>query len=570
MTSPTNDTHASELSVRDGVIIPPNVRPIVLLAGNDFDMGRQHLIQLAQIYGSHMFRSYRRLFTDDDRAQLRRIEEVVRSFAPEYLEQFAGMADGAASLGLRVSRDEFLAKYTGFGLDKTFEKHADSASSLTRGCSGFAAWGSRTRDGRLIASSSWDANPTPVEYVVIAYPDTGHAFVCNAHCGDGLSGVAWFPGMNAKGLTYIHHGSGQAGDEPVTEATIGQSLYIGHTLRFASNAAEALAMQLGYPEGAGVYPPFGTNTGGLWADTSGDAFDIECRNPEIVRRAGENGEQDFLFATNNSITTKRRPTDSILPATERGWDLSFVPHAGWEGMNEDAVKRNLFIYNMLHNYAGDVDVDFVEMMWRFTGQAPDFATYAEAVEQLDISHGQGWDSKIAALDNATVNVLQPSADGEGLYYVCNGPLTRQAHEIPDFSFWIPEALNAGFAIKLATDIPEVLEHAYTTAMTELTLANRLLRRLTYSDIAFGRLADKFDEALAAWYAACHHQDEAGRSDGDEALFFSSKALRNFARSQAYGRHIRDALERPAAFPEELGLAPYWGEWGEWESWKGSK
>ncbi|MBY4128295.1 hypothetical protein HQO83_07820 [Rhodococcus fascians] len=564
------DTFVPEAVIHDGVVIPTNVRPTIVLSGNDFEMGRQHAAQLVHVYGPSIFDLFSKKFSESDIAELRGIEQIVQGFAPEYLEQFAGMVAGADSVGVEVSYDEILAKYTAHGLAKTFGDAEAAPDNPTRGCSGFAAWGSRTTDGRVIASSSWDSDPTPFEYVIVAYPRTGNAYVCNAHVGDDLSGIAWFPGMNNRGLTYVHHGSGQAGDEPITEATIGQSLYTGHTLRFASNAEAALEMQLAYPEGAGVYPPFGTNTGGLWVDTNGDAFDIECRNPLIVRRAGDNGEDDFLYATNNSISDERMPTESIMPASVHGWPLTFVPHGGWEGMNEDAVKRNLFIYNMLSNYKGSVDVGFVEMMWRFTGRAPDFASYAEAVEQLHITHGEGWDSKIAALDNATVNLMQPSDGDDGLYYVCNGPLTRQSHEIPDFSFWIPEALNAGFTLKLAADVDSSVEHAYGAAMTELTLANRSLRNLELADAAYGQLAEKFDDAVKAWYVADHHARRATKTDGDTKVFHAGKALRRFAVCQAYGRHIRENLDVPARVPEELGLPVYWGDWASWESWQGSR
>ncbi len=557
-----------EVSTFKGTVIPPSVRPVLILAGTDYDMGTQHVHQLVDVYGESVLEAFSREFSPEERGALLEVLAYVRTFAPEWEEQFQGMSDASRTLGVVVSPLEILAKYTGFQAFDNFATPSDPEAPV-QGCTGFAAWGTATRDGRVIASSSWDSDPTAFEYVIMAYPKSGHAYTCNAFIGAGVSGPAWFPGVNAMGVAYVHHGSGQAGGEKTTIATIGQPLYIGHTLRFADSAEAALRMQLGYAEGAGVYPFFGTNTGGLWVDASGDGFVIESRSPEIVRRAGDNGEKDALYSTNNSLASTLKPVDAIRLVKELGWDLEFVPHGGWEGMNEDAVKRNLFIFNMVSNYAGVIDREFVKMMWRFTGNAPDFETYEAAVASLATHQGQGWDSKIAALDNAAIFIIEPAENHESVMHIVNGPLSPNTHEIPDFSFWIPGALHAGYDIKLAGSTSGVLSDAYGRAMTALVSANRHLRTLHESHPRRSELRELFDTAVKHWYVATNFKD-ASANGANPDMRSTGKSLRSFARSQAIANSVSSRAEQEPSRPEDLGLKPYWGNWGEWQSWKGSR
>jgi hypothetical protein len=342
-----------EVAVADGVPIPPAVRPVIVASGSDFDIGYQYFRQLGQIFGPEVLQEMQNPagFSDEQLVALRAYQWYLKQYMPELIEEFKGMAAGATDAGVPLSYTEVLA--SNIASTKAFPGTEPSGSQddtlPSSGCSGFAAWGSTTKDGKLICAGSQD-DEHRYGHLLMVFPETGNDYIVNLSprwAGDPAHDVA-HPGMNNKGLCYVHHGAGVPGNEEEGYASLGAMLWSMHTLRFANTAAQALQMQLSYPSGARVH--------GLWADTSGDAFNIECRDPQTVRRAGENGEQDFIYATNNCLTKKIKPTQHIWLVEDLGWKLTYVPHGGWTGMDEDAVRRNLDMWNMLHNYHGQVDL----------------------------------------------------------------------------------------------------------------------------------------------------------------------------------------------------------------------
>src|SRR5262245_64552297 len=78
-------------------------------------------------------------------------------------------------------------------------------------CSGVAAWGRATKDGRLVTGSSGDHELMHMA-AVMAFPETGNNFVFIPFCvtGDIRNAAHMFmlghPGMNNRGLAYVEHG----------------------------------------------------------------------------------------------------------------------------------------------------------------------------------------------------------------------------------------------------------------------------------------------------------------------------------------------------------------------------
>jgi len=556
-----------ETTVIDGARIPADVRPVVVVSGSDYDMGYQRYQQLAEIFGLGYLQDMKQTFTDEDLVSLKAYQWYVQESMPELIEQLKGMAAGATDAGVPMSYAEALANELSLKGVKAYpgtEPPGSQDDTLPpSGCSGFVAWGSTTKDGKLIAAGSLDAEHGGDGYVLVAFPETGNDYII-------MSQDVWdhvgHPGMNNKGLVYAHHGAGESSREAASYATIGfmgtsGEAYVHHTLRFADNAAQALDMTMAYPPGSRAH--------GLWADTSGDAFNAECRDPRIVRRAGDNGEQDFLYATNNSLAAGFKPVRAWL-ANAFGWDITFVPHGGWTAMDEDAVRRNLVMWNMLHNYRGKVDLEFVKMMWRFPGRLPDYPSLEAADEGMYANQSAGWDSKICALGNEAIGICQPDDGDKGLYYAINGPATSQANaQCPGYAFWTPGETHTFYEVQLAADPEAVVSAAHDRAMYDLSYANIELRKLTYADTAFAPLKEIFDKAVAEWYKARHAQDLAGETTGNEAVGNWAKALRGFTRCQAYANQVYEALVPQPDDPKDLGLKKYWGGWGDWTSWLGS-
>jgi hypothetical protein len=564
-----------EVSYVDGTLIPPAVEPVIVLQGSDYNIGYQYAQQIVQIDGLQALQAMQRSLTDEQRSALKASQWYIKKYMPEFIDQFRGMAAGAGAAGIRLTYEEVLANYCDLKTYEGTEPPGSQDDSLPpSGCSGFAAWGSTTKDGKLICAGSSDNEPGKgsafsISHLLVVFPETGNSYIASVGPRLDIPGgplACSHPGMNNKGLCYAHHGAGVAGGEQQGYASFGHAaevLYPLHTLRFADNAKQALDMQLSYPSGARVR--------GLWADTSGDAFDIECRDPEVVRQAGENGEQGFLYATNNCLTKKITITkDDAWLADAFGWDITYVPHGGWTAMDEDAVRRNLVMWNMLHNYQGHVDLAFVKMMWRFAGRLPDYPSLEAADEGMYANQSQGWDSKICALANMQVGICQPDKGDQGLYFSCTGPAGKLANgQCPGYSFFIPEATHTFYEVQLASDPAAVADAAKSQAMYDLSYANIELRKLTYANAAYAPLKAIFDKASSEWYVARHYQDLAGKSSGNDAVCDYGKALRYFTRCQAHAQQVYEALVPPAQTPSDLGLKKYWGGWGEWTSWLGS-
>ena len=159
------------------------------------------------------------------------------------------MAAAATDSGVTLSFDEVMANdcmafnvppvYRGLG-----RKEDNPEVSPPSGCSGFAAWGTATRNGQVICGGSGD-HPIAHELLVLTLPDAGNSYITRM----GIPGFSSHPGMNNKGLAYVHHGAGSDGNEPQGQGILG-SLLVRHTLRFAGSTDEALTMQLAYPPGS--------------------------------------------------------------------------------------------------------------------------------------------------------------------------------------------------------------------------------------------------------------------------------------------------------------------------------
>ena len=170
-----------------------------------------------------------------------------------------------------------------------------SSSATTYGV--VAAWGSATRDGRLVCGGSGDHDLLKSyrpEYTIIHFPETGNNFICSPPTGGSCH-----PGMNNRGVAYVHHGcTGYLGLELEPEERdwgygVPKLLGYFHALRFANTAGEAREILLSIHSDDG-------RLGGTWADVNGTAFDIENRDdPRCIREPGDNGEVDFIYSTNN-------------------------------------------------------------------------------------------------------------------------------------------------------------------------------------------------------------------------------------------------------------------------------
>lgn len=314
----------------DGVPLVPEILPVVFLSGTDREMGRQYALQVAALFGTWIFeRKSGRNFSTEQRRELSLWEKELATHAPEFIAFAAGMAEGAASLGLPMSYEHALELWTGTlpPEKEHFGAGGERMSTIPPlACSGVAAWGRATSDGKLVTGSAGDFDPT-FTVTIFAWPETGNAFVFQPFgaTGDvpGLGSVNMFghPGMNDKGVVYVHHGGTPKMIEPTASWGYGLRRTPGvmHALRYASTAAQAVDIELSYPVGD-VGIDSGT-VGGFWADDR-EGFVIESRkDPVLIRKAGLLGETDFLYSANSPLHPE---------AGEHGWIVEERDQWIWE------------------------------------------------------------------------------------------------------------------------------------------------------------------------------------------------------------------------------------------------
>lgn len=546
----------TEINFADGVPIPPNVRPVIILSGSDYDIGYQWFQQYIQIFGSWILQELQCRITDEEIAALKVIHQCIEKYTPEFIDIMKGMADGATDAGVSLSYNEVLACFAReepiIGTDPSGSKRF---LLPPYGCSGCAAWGSTTKDGKLLCVGIGDYSGIKFEVTIEVFPadKKSNYFMLSPYT---VNAKPCHPGMNSKGLVYVHHGAGTSGNEKPRSASpdvygVPSVFGIMHTLRFANNAKEALEMQLAY-EG---------HAGGLWADTGGDAFDLECRDPLTIRRAGDEGEADFLYATNN-IITKSEALEKFIPKHPK-LPTRYIPHAGYIAhyFSISSVPRNLEMWNMFHNYHGLVDLEFIKMMCRFTGNPPDYPTLEEADAVYYGTQGAGWDQKISDLATEMVGIVVPD---ERLCYIssfCVARLPNVNH--PGGHYYPVNPTYSFYQLKLASGPAEVISAARERSRYDLYYANRELRKLTYRDVPYAPLDEIFNRAATEWIKGEYYMTKAGKTAGNESIYNYGRGLRAFCRCQAYANQVYESLVPPLDTPAKLGLREWFGPWGDW-------
>lgn len=556
MTSKKPPKHQTEISFSDNEIpVPPNVRPVIVLNGSDYEMGFQYYQQLAQIFGLWILELISKSKPTEAEIKFQKIsEKYIKRCAPEMIDMFNGMAAGATAAGVPLSYQEVLAHFI------EMRDRGISPQERFSDCSGFAAWDSATKNGKFICAGGTDHWLT-FEVTLVVFPENGNNFICSPFHPTQFGNTGCHPAMNNKGLAYVHHGAThwiQCRPRDKWTDGIPSGIANVHTLRFANSAVETRDMQLGYPSRDGY-------AGGFWADLNGNAFVIECReDPQAIRQAGDYDEKDFLYATNNALHKDLGHCQNPPPKGN-----VYIPHGGWlgSGITISSVSRNLGIWNMLHNYHGEVDLEFVKMMWRFSGKQPSFSTLEAADAAYYETQGEGWDTKICSLTNGIVGIMVPDNGCEGLYYVCNGCASQIAFpQYPHGHYYQIAPTYSFYQLKLASGPKEAVQAAKVRSKYELYYANRELRKLGYAGTAYGLLDEIFNQAVNEWNKGHYYlQGYEGLVIGFKPkkranIYDLSNAIRAFTRCQALARKVYNALVPPAVSPEDLGLQP----WGYWE------
>jgi len=540
---PAGSIEAECISYVDGAPVPADVKPVVILSGSDYEMGHQFFQQLVQIYGREVAsRQYlpfnfdsapighKAEWTQEQLNALKAFQWHIKQDALEMVDFMKGMADGATAAGVPLSYHDVLAHMARQMHIAPFvptypgtEPAGSEEETLPKDhCSGFAVWGSASKNGKLLASASGD-HFRMFDVTIIAFPKTGNNYIYMPYRVS-LLGAGGLPGMNNKGLAYVHHGGGSPWWTSSTcpENKWGYGTPPGfiqlHGLRFTNNVNEVREMLLASKPKDGVYDQMG-----FWADIDGNAFIMRCK--DLFRKAGDFGEKDFLHATNNALLKQ------LCRENE-----AYYEHGGCGSPNAEepgsSVSRNLSMWDMLHNYHGQVDLEFAKMMWRHHSENPKNPT-------------------MAGPHISFVGIMLPNNGNEGLYYVA----TRCPSKTCGIDGGNNGPVHSFYQLKLSATPAGVVNAARTQATKDLNSADLKLRKLNWSDVGYASLDKMLSQAVNELYKGYHYQSLASRSKANEAVYNYARATRAFTRCQAYANEVYESLVLPPKSPEDLGLQP---------------
>jgi isopenicillin-N N-acyltransferase-like protein len=262
--------------------------PVVTVSGSPYERGAQYGSQ-ARERVQRSIASYADLFRDvagwDWRratAEGRRFLPAIEDFAPQYVEELAGIAAGA-----EVAREDVLAINVRTEILNAARVKTALAMPVPAECTAFA---SVSADSQVLVGQNWDWVPFARDTMVIlqVQPDDGPSFVTGVEAGL----LAKF-GVNSAGLAVMTNALACAEDSGDVGVPYHAML---RALLECSTTAEAVAL-LGKCTRA-------SSANYLLADVSGSIVDVEARpgNGERLHRL-EPDEEGVLLHTNHFIAS---------------------------------------------------------------------------------------------------------------------------------------------------------------------------------------------------------------------------------------------------------------------------
>ncbi len=564
----------TEILFAEGAPLVPEINPIVILQGSDFEMGYQYAQQLVQIYGKWILeRKSGKQFTKGELECLHKWEAQLKIHAPEILRMCEGWSAGARELGIPMSYEDVVDIWTGH------RPPAQTYLGLGNGepfmappyCSGAAAWGRATTDGSLVTVSTGDHDCHHMA-TIIAFPETGNNFMITPFGATGdvpkLGGTYMFghPGMNNQGLAYVEHGGMPKMVEPKKEWGYGirMGAAVFHILRFANSAREAQQMELAMPVGDVGSGGFGS-LGGFWADSEYGYIIDSRKDPVIIHEAGDCGETDFLYAANHPLHQGSGQAP-WMQADKDFWH--YDPHGGWYadyrpikkiGIDEEVIiqslgngfissrDRSLYLFNILDRAVGRIDFEYMKMV-NCQGCTLPAKTWKEFVDYFKKT-GQWTNVTTGHASNADVVVTKPERGDQGRYALCVGTAKRGlAPCMPTWCSPIFNETNAYWEVQLASTPGDVAKYAGQTAAKYIEQACNLLASLDMQDPAYKPLEELMAQAESEFEIG-----SANEFTNDPGLSQSAKSTRAFTRAQVRALQVIQALRPVPETPADFGM-----------------
>ncbi|MDO8776286.1 MAG: hypothetical protein Q7K57_47770 [Burkholderiaceae bacterium] len=597
-------TYGTEIQFVDDVPIVPSICPIVILEGSSYEMGRQYIQQVVEIFGGWIFKAVAaREYTDEEILIIKKWHEYIVELTPEICEMAKGFVDETRDLGINISYWNVIQLWTGHfepiwmgvkghgirDLTQTniHSGHAGSGAAYLGGqnlngisvdenadlCSGCCAWGEATKDKKLIAGSTTDHDCT-FQVTIVAYPNEGNAFIYTPFSVNGFIpnlGQYFFaghPGMNSKGVAYIHHGGGRHGIE--NESDRGYGLRRGastfHNLRYATCAKDAQDFELNCPIG-----DVGTilgSVGGFYADAN-SAYVCEARpssaigSQAIIRNHSFDGSGkifDFLYANNNSIHPRSsagfQPPESGYQFNHiEGWfEDTPIKHAGINPnrlgsilSTKSSQGRNKYHYDSLKSLYGDLDLEKMQEVYKKSAPErfrSDGQVMSHKEREIAWLSGNDWPSSVCHRVNAFTCIMKPDSNNKGVYTGCIGPANRRAlMHIPGHGYYYYDEVNEFWEISLTASAESMVDNALEIAEKNMALAEKKLRSMKInidgnsysSEVYFHDLFNKAQNALISGRELL--SNKFGDGIRSNQLRLLSKTLRYFTQCQTRAKQL---------------------------------
>lgn len=601
-----------EISFADDVPIVPSICPIVVLKGSSQEMGRQYIQQIIDIFGKWVVeRMAARKFRPHELEVIRNWHHHMKDQTPEVCGMIEGWVDAAKEHGIELSYWSAVQLWTGhfepiwsgirghgvreLTMTQLEDGESQASSSYLGGqstahlgertedlCSGACAWGDATPDGGLVAGSSTDHDCT-FQVTIVAYPDTGNAFIYTPFSINGfIPGLGQYffaghPGMNDKGLAYVHHGGGLHGIEETSDRGYGlrRGASVFHNLRFADSTSTALENELSWPIG-----DVGTilgSVGGFYAD-SRSAYVCEARpsnaigSTPILRELSfdESGRSyNFLYANNNSMHPR---SSAGFSAPEQGYDFNVVE--GWIqdkpvdliNLGEKQISpalstkssqgRNRYLFESMKAAYGSIDVDVMAKIYGTSAPEryrEDGQRMSHREREVAWLNGDFWPSSICHRVNAFSAVMRPDHGDQGLYMGCVGPANRRAiMHIPGHGYYYYDEANEFWEIRLRNTPDELLGTAKLRAMELLAEAEKQVESVPAAKPGEGEgglIAHLLDRAKSSLKEANDLYEGQSDRETDNMIRNLSRALRKYTTCQVRAKQVMTELGFSASLKE---------------------
>lgn len=568
-------TNGTEIKFADDVPLVPEITPVIVIKGSDYEMGYQYAQQLVQVFGAWILEDrVGKQFSEKQLVELKKWEDQHKQHTPWLIDFVKGWTKGANDVGISMSYDDVMYLWVGNQAPSYDFLSQDGLPEIPpMACSGMAAWGKATKDGKLVTGSSGD-HDLSYQVIIVAYPDDGNSFIYSAFGATGAiagGGDMWFfghPAMNEKGLAYVHHGGGPKFLENKEHWGYGvrRAASVMHIMRYADNAKQALEIELSMPIGDIGKGDQGT-VGGFYADDE-YGYVIEGRkDPVAIREAGLMGETDFLYANNSAIHPDAINSEWMSSAKN---DWVHHPNGGWRPKNptgstkslalffqwasgrlstsdmmvrgmmmayENSTNRNLYMFNMLDAGKGRIDPEYMKMMYRKGGKLPE-GPFEKIVKDFKKT-GDWGEVSSAHASNAITTVMKP---GEGLFSLCTGPAKKGMPPIlPSSTLPIYNETNAFYELKLGDTPEKTLEYTKIKAETFIDEAENKLTTNKINNKTLAMLSSYLEESKEHYSAGMESDDVPA-------------SIRSFTRAQVLARQVINAFNPPPTSIEELNAS----------------